>query len=804
MSEHLHSEENEAEELHHHCHCGCEEEHEEEHHHHHSGHCDCGCEDDDDDDGCCGGHHHHKHGHEHHHHQHHDDHCDCGCEDDDDDDRCCDGHHHHEQTLHAPVEHSAEAVRKVYRVTGLDCANCAAKMERQINALPEVEEATLTYATAQLRVWAKDPDALLPQMQAICAKIESEAKLEPMNRKKAEESEDEEEHALPKIIAGAVLFVIGKLLEAILSPALGLSISPIALAVYIVGYLLLGFDVLKTAVVNLTRGQVFDENFLMSIATLGAFAIGEYPEAVGVMLFYQIGEYFEDRAVERSRSNIMEAMDLRPEVVLLVQPDGSTVTLPAEEAQVGDLVQVRPGDRIPLDGAVVEGESQIDTSPVTGEPVPVAVRPGDCVLSGCVNSTGLLTMKVGQPLETSMVTRILESVENAAASKPQIDRFITRFSRIYTPIVVVLALLVAIVPSIVTGNVQYWVRTACTFLVISCPCALVLSVPLAFYAGIGAASKQNILFKGGSAMETIAKVKAVVMDKTGTVTQGNFKLQRVLPADGVDENELLALAAGCEVSSTHPIARSILIAAEERQVSPARLEHVVEHAGRGMVADGVLCGNRKLMEEFGVSLPDIVPAMGAQVLLAKDGNYLGQLIISDTVKGGAAQAISQIKSQGICTAMLTGDSQESADAVAKAVGIDAVKAKLLPQDKVTALQTIRQAQGEVLFVGDGINDAPVLAGADVGAAMGSGADAAIEAADVVFLTGDLAAVSQSISIGREAVQVARQNVVFALAVKLLVIVLGLLGYANMWAAVFADTGVAMLCILNSIRILYRK
>ncbi|MBR1845010.1 MAG: heavy metal translocating P-type ATPase, partial [Oscillospiraceae bacterium] len=741
---------------------------------------------------------------EHEHHHHHDGRCGCGCEDDDDDDCCGHEHHSHEEHHHEPVIHSGGVVRKVYRVTGLDCANCAAKMERQINELPEVEEATLTFATEQLRVWAKDPDALVPQMQAICAKIEPEAKLEPMSRKKAAESEEEEENILPKIISGAVLFVAGKLLEVFLSPALGLSISPIALAVYIIGYLLLGFDVLKTAVIHLAHGQVFDENFLMSIATLGAFGIGEYPEAAGVMLFYQIGEYFEDRAVERSRSNIMEAMDLRPEVIQLVQSDGSTITLPAEEAQVGDLVQVRPGDRIPLDGAVVEGESQIDTSPVTGEPVPVSVRPGNCVLSGCVNATGLLTMQVEQPLETSMVTRILESVENAAASKPQIDRFITRFSRIYTPIVVALALLVAIVPSIVTGNIQYWVRTACTFLVISCPCALVLSVPLAFYAGIGAASKQNILFKGGSAMETIAKVKAVVMDKTGTVTQGNFKLQQVLPADGVDEKELLALAAGCEIGSTHPIARSILIAAEEQQVSPARFEHVVEHAGRGIEADGVLCGNRKLMEEFGVSLPDIVPAMGAQVLVAKDGSYLGQLMISDTIKSGAKQAVSQMKAQGIRTAMLTGDSQESAEAVANAIGIDEVKSKLLPQDKVSALQEIRAQNGAVLFVGDGINDAPVLAGADVGAAMGSGADAAIEAADVVFLTGELSAVSQSISIGRQAVAVARQNVIFALAVKLLVILLGLFGYANMWAAVFADTGVAMLCILNSIRILYRK
>lgn len=725
-------------------------------------------------------------------------------------DHCCDGTHTHQhdhccaEEHQANLPHSAGAVRKVYRLNNLGCANCAAKMERQIGALGGVEQATITYATGQLRVWGKDPDALLGQYQSICASIEPEVTVEPMTRKAPAQQEEEEEHALPRILLGASLLLAGKLLEQFLPPLWGLSISPWALAIYLAGYLLLGGGVLKTAFHNLTSGQVFDENFLMSIATLGAFAVGEYAEALGVMLFYQVGEYFEDRAVERSRSNIMGAMDLRPEVVQLLQADGSTMTLPAEEAQVGDLLQIRPGDRIPLDGTVTEGESHLDTSAITGEPVPVSVRPGDSILSGCVNADGLLTLRVDQPLETSMVTRILESVENAAASKPQIDRFITRFSRIYTPIVVALALLVAIVPSLLTGDAAYWVKTACTFLVISCPCALVLSVPLAFFAGIGAGSKRNILFKGGAAMETISKVKVVVLDKTGTITQGNFKLQQVLPAGGMDADLLLALAAGCERVSTHPIAQSICAAAQERGITPQHFQSVTEHPGKGMEADGLLCGNRKLMEAFGISLPQLEHTVGTQVLLARDGAYLGQLVISDTIKEGAASAVRQLKAMDIRTAMLTGDSQESAQAVADAVGIDQVRARLLPQDKLDALQAIRAKEGTALFVGDGINDAPVLAGADVGAAMGSGADAAIEAADLVFLTGDPEAIPKAISIGRRAVVIARQNVVLALVIKLAVIVLGLFGYANMWAAVFADTGVAMLCILNSIRTLYQK
>ena len=547
----------------------------------------------------------------------------------------------------------------------------------------------------------------------------------------------------------------------------------------------------------------------MGVATIAAIVIGDYKEAVGVMLFYRVGELFEDIAVARSRSQIMEAVDLRPEIVNLVGQDGTIREIPAEEAKVGDVLLVRAGDRIPLEGVVLEGESRLDTSPVTGEPVPVAVVPGSSVTSGCVNLSGVLKMRAEKVLEDSMVTRILNSVENAAASKPKIDRFITRFSKVYTPVVVALAVATAIIPSILTGDWNYWIYTAITFLVISCPCALVLSVPLAFFSGIGAGSKKGILFKGGVAIEALQNVKAVVMDKTGTITKGNFVVQEIVPAGSYSQDELLKAAASCEEASSHPIAVSIMAAANERRLSVGHAKQIKEISGNGILAElsegTVLCGNRRLLEQNQVDLSAYQPkAYGTEVLLAVDGVYAGYLVISDTVKEDASQAVAAMKQQNIRTVMLTGDAKENAQAVAEKIGIDEVHAKLLPQDKVTELQKIRQKQGSVMFVGDGINDAPVLAGADVGAAMGSGADAAIEAADVVFMTSSMEAIPQSLKIARATGRIAKQNVAFALVIKALVMVFGLLGLANMWMAVFADTGVAVICILNAIRILYKK
>ena len=539
----------------------------------------------------------------------------------------------------------------------------------------------------------------------------------------------------------------------------------------------------------------------MSVATLGAFCINEFPEAVGIMLFYRIGEYFEHRAVERSRSQIMEAVDLRPETVIQVHGD-HTHTIPAGNARVGDVILVSPGDRIPLDGRILTGTSRLDTAPITGESVPVSVKPGDQVISGCVNLSGQLTLRVEKVLAESMVTRILNSVENAAALKPKIDRFITRFARIYTPVVVAVAIATAILPSLFTGDWGYWVYTALSFLVMSCPCALVLSVPLAFFSGIGLGSRKGILFKGGMSMEALADIKAVALDKTGTVTKGEFSLQTVEgPAD------LLALCAGAEQYSTHPIAGSILAAARERGLTLPTPTQVEELSGRGIraVMDGstVLCGNAALLSDHGIAVTAPATA-GTVVLVARDGAYLGHLVIADTLKPGAKEVISRLEAMGIATAMLTGDNAASARAVAVEAGIAEVHAGLLPQDKLEALQKLRTEKGAVMFVGDGINDAPVLAGADVGAAMGSGADAALEAADVVYMTSDLEAVTESIRIARRTKTIAWQNVVFALGVKALVMVLGLLGFANMWMAVFADSGVAMLCVLNSVRLLYGK
>ena len=729
-----------------------------------------------------------------------------------------------------------------YTFSGIDCANCAAKIEAKFNALPEVEEATITFATRQLRITAADPDTLLPKLTAIARTVESEATFTSGDRAEthphehscncghhydqncscdhreggccghnhhdhdhechcghdhhSEEPSHDHDHApdgLRPILFGAGLFVLGLILE-----YFALEIP--AKAVFVASWLILGWEVLTSAAKNLTKGHVLDENFLMSVATLGAFAINEFPEAVGVMLFYRVGEYFEHRAVERSRSQIMAAVDLRPEVVNLL--DGEEIrTIPAADAVVGDLLVVRPGDRIPLDAIVVAGESSIDTAPITGEPVPVHVAPGEAVISGCVNTSGQLTIRAEKPLSESMVTRILDSVENAAASKPKIDRFITRFARIYTPLVVFAAALIAIVPSLITRDWNYWVYTALSFLVMSCPCALVLSVPLAFFSGIGAGSRKGILFKGGVSMEAMAGVKAVVLDKTGTITRGEFKVQQV--AGGHD---VLRLCASCEQLSTHPIAQSIVACAKERNMELFRPDELEEIAGQGIRAkvDGktILCGNAQLLREQGVRFEEVADAVGTVVYVAINDRFVGYLIISDTIKDGAAEAIASLKRQNIATVMLTGDSEASALAVAKATGVEEVHAKLLPHQKLEHLQQIRMKKGALMFVGDGINDAPVLAGADVGAAMGSGADAAIEAADVVFMTSAPAAIPEALSIAERTKAIAWQNVIFALAIKAIVMILGLLGYASMWLAVFADSGVAMLCVLNSIRLLY--
>lgn len=803
---HVEEDSHESHEHHHHhddhCTCGCEHDHD-EHKHHDDDHCNCGCGHDHDeheqhhDDHCsCGCDHGHDEHHHHEHHHHHDDHCDCGCCDDDNDDD-------DDEPITAAANREGNGQATVFIVEKLGCAHCAGKMEEQISHLPGVEAVNLTFATKQLRVWSDDAKALLPQIQDICTSIEPDVKVvvrentvraQKEAKKAKENSEDNREFW--ELGAGIVLFIAGKALE---------SSKPVySMVCFILAYLILGIKIVWTALKNISKGQVFDENFLMSIATIGAFGVGEFAEAVGVMMFYRIGELFEEKAVERSRSQIMDVIDMRPEVVNLVDDHGDVTVIDAEEAEIGDILLVRPGDRIPLDGIITDGKTMIDTSPVTGEPIPVSASAGTDVTSGCLNTSGVIKIKVEKVLEESMVTRIMDSVENAAASKPKMDRFITRFSRVYTPFVVLLALATAIIPSLVTGNWTHWIYTALTFLVISCPCALVLSVPLAFFSGIGAGSKIGILFKGGAALETLKDITSVVMDKTGTITKGNFKVQDVIPLGNATRYEILSLAASCEESSTHPIGKSIMEAAKEENVTYKTPENAKEIAGHGSVItidnSEILAGNKKLMAQYHVTgdYPETT-SYGTEVFLAKDGVLIGAIVIADTLKDDAKSAIASLKAQNLHTVMLTGDSETTANAIAKETGIDEVYSRLLPDEKLAKLQEQRSKHGAVMFVGDGINDAPVLAGADCGAAMGSGADAAIEAADVVFMTSNVEAIPQAISIGKKACTIAWQNVVFALAIKALVMILGLLGFANMWMAVFADSGVAMLCVINSIR-----
>ena len=700
----------------------------------------------------------------------------------------------------------------------LNCANCAAKIEDRIRKMDVVETANFTLATHQLKLtgsW-EDREALKRDIQDICDAIEEGVTVADYERKSKATMDDhghDHDHGsdavtIAVIVAG-LLFMLYEVLSSFV-PSISLPES-IETPIYYVAYILLAFPVLRIAGRNILKGQVFDENFLMSIATLGAIAIDALPEAVGVILFYRIGEFFEEKATDRSRTEIMNAVDMRPQEVRVVDTGcgGEIVVMAPEKVEVGWTIEVRPGDLIPLDGTVLEGETRVNTAPVTGEPVPVRAVPGTQLMSGCINESGRITMRVDKVLEESMVTKILDAVENAASSKPKIDRFITRFARVYTPIVVAFALAVAIIPSLITGEWHKWIYTALTFLVISCPCALVLSVPLAFFSGIGNASKHGILLKGGRVIEALANVKAVALDKTGTITSGEFKVQNVETVGShVSNAQLLSMASAIEAVSTHPIATSIVSEAKEQGITVEASDFVQELAGEGMVGmvDGqqVLVGNRRLMERYAVQgYPTEATEYGTEVLVAEGNVYLGRIIIADEARPDSAEAIADLNGQDIKTVMLTGDAEASAKYIAKETGVSAVRAQLLPQDKLSVVQDIRSEYGPTMFVGDGINDAPVLAGADVGGAMGSGADAAIEAADVVFMRPSLTAIAHILDLSKATLRVAWQNVVVAIAVKILIMALGLMGYASMWWAVFGDTGVSILCILNSIRILRR-
>ena len=697
-------------------------------------------------------------------------------------------------------------MERIFTLQNLNCANCASVIEEKLIQLESVSAATFTIGTKQLRITStvEDMDALQEQIQAVCDATEDGVVVVPFVRaaKKAKQDDHDHEHnaSLSAIIVGAIVMAVAELTnwvpEQYMTPLL------------IVTFVVLGWRIVWAAVKNGMKGKFFDENFLMSIATIGALIIGEYAEAVGVMLFFQVGIYFEERATERSRNAVMDAVDLRPEEVRLIACDGSVQVVNPEDVQVGSHIEIRPGDRIPLDGRVIEGTTRIDTAAVTGEPVPVSATVGTEVMSGCINVDGRIVLEVTHELKDSMVMRILDAVENAAASKPKIDRFITRFSRVYTPIVVALAIIVAVVPPLFTGEWQYWIYTALTFLVVSCPCALVLSVPLAFFSGIGAGSRQGILFKGGKAIEAMSRVKAIAFDKTGTITTGTFNVQTVEVASGYTENEVLQYAAALEAVSTHPIAMSIVEEVQRRGVEFNAAKDVKEISGHGMVGtvEGhtVLVGNGRLLAKENIATPLIDYVYGSEVFVAVDGQYVGRIIIADALKADSKEAIRRMNGKGYQTVMLTGDVAASAKYIAQQVGIQGVRAELLPQDKLEVVQSLRNDHGSVMFVGDGINDAPVLTGADVGGAMGSGADSAIEAADVVYMNSNLDSVWRSLSIADRTLSIAWQNIFFAIAVKIIVMVAGVFGFANMWVAIFADTGVSILCILNSIRIFYSK
>ena len=609
-----------------------------------------------------------------------------------------------------------------------------------------------------------------------------------------------EKKALARIVAAGALLIV-----AVLAPLEGLW----RLAAFLVPYIVVGWDVLWKAVRNIAHGQVFDENFLMALATVGALALGEYSEAVGVMLFYQVGELFQTHAVGQSRKSIAKLMDIRPDSANVLR-DGQFMETDPDEVAVGDVIQVKPGEKVPLDGRVLTGASTLNTAALTGESVPRSVQAGDEIVSGCVNLTGVLTVKVTKPFGESTVAKILELVENAASKKAKAENFITRFARWYTPAVVIGAVCLALIPPLFAGNWASWVHRALIFLVISCPCALVISIPLAFFGGIGGASRRGILVKGGNYLERLAKVETVVFDKTGTLTKGVFEVSSLHPAAGVTEAELLESAALAEAYSNHPIAQS-LRRAYGQDVDEARVTDVKEIAGRGVTAlvDGepVAAGNEKLMADVGVRAVS-GNETDTVVHVARAGRYLGRAVIADRVKDSAPDAIREMKARGIRTVMLTGDAKAVGQAVGGSLGLDEVHGSLLPGDKVECLEALlakKSPKAALAYVGDGVNDAPVLSRADVGVAMGAmGSDAALEAADVVLMDDDLGKLAVAMDVARKCSRIVVENIVFALAVKGLFLILGAFGLASMWEAVFADVGVAVIAILNAGRMLRGK
>ena len=682
---------------------------------------------------------------------------------------------------------------------GLNCANCARKIEEKVGKMEGVKESNLNFTTTTLNVKLErkvKEEHAINEIKKIVEALEPHVKVEKKVSGKTNVQRAKFE-VKPTLIIGTILYLIA---------VIGDFKGALALILFVASYLLIGGKVVLTAIKNIARGQLFDENFLMTVATIGAFSISEYPEAVAVMLFYEIGETIQGYAVNKSRSSISSLMDIRADYANIII-DGKEKKVSPETVKVEDIILVKPGEKIPLDGIVVEGESFVDTSALTGESVPRKIAVNDEILSGGINTNGVLKVKVTKKFGESTVSRILEMVENAANKKANTEKFITKFAKVYTPIVVALAILIAVVPSIFIKDALFstWLYRALVFLVVSCPCALVVSVPLGFFAGIGGASKKGVLVKGSNYLELLKDLETVVFDKTGTLTEGVFSVTEI-NTNGIDKEKLIEVAAMAESFSNHPIAISI-IKEYGKEIDKEVIKEYKEISGRGIKAvinnEEVLVGNSKLMNEFNI-LYNEVDSIGTVVYCAINGEFKGSIVISDKIKENAVEALINLKKAGVKkTVMLTGDNKKTAYKVGEKINIDEVHSELLPLDKVREVEELLKRSnknGKLAFVGDGVNDAPVLARADIGIAMGGiGSDAAIEAADIVLMKDDINALVDAINVSKKTNKILWQNIVFALGIKILVMVLGTFGIANMWTAVFADVGVTIIAIINSTR-----
>lgn len=750
---------NEHDHEHHHHSCDCDHDH-----HHHS--CDCNHE------------HNHHHDHEHHH-----DECGCGCH-----------HDHHDE--HVETMHHGDLKNAInININGLDCAHCAMKVEQEINKMDEVEDAMIIFSTETLKVKLNremSDDELLKRLKNVIDKVESGITLSMKKDIKVIEKPKLfvcKDHV--ELIIGTIIYIIGIILGG----------TKYDVYIFGIAYLLIGYKVLFKALKNIKRGQIFDENFLMCIATIGAFCISDYKEAIAVMLFYSIGEIFQAYAVNKTRTSISSLMDIKSEYANLVIDDTVKQVAP-EEVKINDIILVKPGEKVPLDGIIVNGNSSLDTSSLTGETLPRNVDINDEVLAGVVNLTGVIKIKVTQAYENSTVSKILDLVENAASKKAPIEQFITKFARVYTPTVVFLAVALAVIPMLIFKDAVFtdWLYRALTFLVVSCPCALVISIPLGLYAGLGKASKVGALIKGGNYLELLKDIDTIVFDKTGTLTEGSFEVVEVNGSD-----DLLMIGAYGERMSNHPIARSI-VEKYGQEIDQSRISDFKEVAGKGIEVkidnDLYHLGNKSYIEDMGYQVTNPT-TVGTVVHITCNDEYLGNIVVADKIKDTAITGIKRLKQSGIKdTVMLTGDRKEVADDIASKVGIDRVYSELLPQDKVTKVEELIQDNKKTAFVGDGINDAPVLARADLGIAMGGvGSDAAIEAADIVLMNDDIDTIGEAIDISKKTNLILKQNVIFTLVIKIGVLLLTMFGLSNMWMGVFADVGVTLIAILNSMRIL---